>query len=775
MKKLRLVAVAVAACLLLGAPVVAQDFCGPVVVDTAGVLEDIPAIEAAAAVLSRETGAEVRVRVTPDTGSDANLDRHVEVVADATCTAWTSIDGSRRSNLVIFWVTMTRDVGLYYGDQWERPLRAGWPLMLEHMKPHLRAGDFDQAFITAIEETADVITGATAPVVPRPPVVTHTPVPVVVSQPAVPREPVDLAPLFKILGMLVAAAVAGIGFKIYLGHQNAAKREEEELRVAQQGALHNQHLSTEGFETLNRLDAEVVAARTASAAVAAAKIIAAWDVAYHAMSQEGLGIRDRFKAAPDVGLSGLTKGEYVQAGKIHKDLASELQIAIKKFESLLADIVEVQALAVSVPTRFEAEKGKVPAVWQSIATIKSEGYVTSAAEAHFAEAENELQQAQSAMSVKDWQSASEHLDDVAKAFDQAATAATKLPEAFVEVLQKMTATADLLGTFAARQAEAKASYDAMESRYDRESYASVHGNGSEAEIRYKELSEKYATAKAAVANKDVDAAKALLQEISDDWDDVLELLAAVTQLQKRLDGVATAAAAEAAEARRSVGVARDYLAQHPAHATSKHAADLQHAEQLIAEADTLSGAELVSVTRVLELATQADALADEVLALAEDSVATERRQIERANRLRKEIPGRMTEVGSYLRNHRGDLDSGFDNKVRELEQELVRVSRTADTAAFLAKAAAITTALDALYAASRAQVETAEAARRRRREEEERQERRREEEAAAERRRRSAATQASTSSFGSSSRGFGGGSSSFGSSSRGFGGGSSKW
>lgn len=737
--------------------------CGDIVVDTAEVLRDIPAIEAAAAELARETGAEVRVRITSDYAPQANLDRHVEAVADTVCESWTSVDGSRRPNLVIFWVTMDREVGLYYGNQWERPLRAAWPTMLEHMKPHLRASDFDQAFVTAIDEARDVIAGATAPLVTRQP----APAPIVVSSPAVPAQPIDLVPLFKVLGMLVAAAVAGIGFKIYLGHQATARREEEQLRVAQQSAMHNQNLSTEGFETLNRLDAEVVAARETVATLAAAKTLAAWDVAYHEMSQEGLGIRDRFKAAPDARQSGLTKGEYAQAGGIHKELASELQVAIKKFEAVLKSMVEVKALAGSIPNRFEAQKAQVPSVWQSIATIKANGYVTSAAEAFFVDAENILQQAHIAIAAQDWQLADDRLDDAATMFEQATVAATELPESFLTLSNKMQTTAVTLGTFAQHQRDAKAAYSAMESRYDSASFESVHGNGSEAEIRYLELSEKYNTAKAAVVKKDVTAGEALLREVIDDWDDVVVLLLAVTQLRERLDAVSASASIELVEAKRSVGAARDYLAQHRAHATSKHEADLQRAIQLIAEADTWLAINLVPVTKVLELATTADALADEVLSLAEDSVTTERRQIERANRLRQEIPDRLTEVGSYLRNHRGDLDSEFDGRVRDLEQELARVSRTADTAAFLAKAAAITAALDALYAASRQRVEAAETARRRRREEEERQQRQNEE-AAARRRRTASVSRSSTSTFG-------GGSSSFGSSSRGFGGGSSKW
>ena len=737
--------------------------CGDVVVDTANVLQDISAIEAAAAELARETGAEVRVRITSDYAPHANLDRHIEAVADTVCESWTSADGSRRPNLIIFWVTMNREVGLYYGDQWERPLRAAWPTMLEHMKPHLRASDFDQAFVTAIDEARDVIAGATAPLVTRQP----APAPIVVSSPAVPAQPIDLVPLFKVLGMLVAAAVAGIGFKIYLGHQTTARREEEQLRVAQQSVMHNQNLSTEGFETLNRLDAEVVAARETVANLAAAKTLAAWDVAYHEMSQEGLGIRDRFKAAPDARQSGLTKGEYAQAGGIHKEMASELQVAIKKFETVLKSMVEVKALAGSIPNRFEAQKAQVPSVWQSIATIKANGYVTSAAEAFFVDAENILQQAHIAIAAQDWQLADDRLDDAATMFEQATVAATELPESFLTLSNKMQTTAVILGTFAQHQREAKAAYSAMESRYDSASFESVHGNGSEAEIRYLELSEKYTTAKATLVKKDVTAGEALLREVTDDWDDVVVLLLAVTQLRERLDAVAASASIELVEAKRSVGAARDYLAQHRAHATSKHEADLQRAIQLIAEADTLLAINLVPVTKVLELATTADALADEVLSLAEDSVTTERRQIERANRLRQEIPGRLTEVGSYLRNHRGDLDSEFDGRVLDLEQDLARVSGTADTAAFLAKAAAITAALDALYAASRQRVEAAETARRRRREEEERQQRQNEE-AAARRRRTASVSRSSTSTFG-------GGSSSFGSSSRGFGGGSSKW
>ena len=77
---------------LLGTSAQALVPCGQVVVDTADSLKNVSAVEAAAAVLARETGAEVRVRIAPDHAPQSNLDRHVKAIADGVCDAWTNTD-----------------------------------------------------------------------------------------------------------------------------------------------------------------------------------------------------------------------------------------------------------------------------------------------------------------------------------------------------------------------------------------------------------------------------------------------------------------------------------------------------------------------------------------------------------------------------------------------------------------------------------------------------------------------------------------------------------
>lgn len=135
-------------------PAAAQEGCDELVVDETGEL-DVAALEAAADEL-RSAGPEPRIRAILDAGGNIDLWAADEVER---CRSWQNPDGGTRTNLVVIAVSLDRQSGIFFGDQWDDELGEVWTdIRAEEMNPRFQAGDLTGGLVAGAEAVAAAIT-----------------------------------------------------------------------------------------------------------------------------------------------------------------------------------------------------------------------------------------------------------------------------------------------------------------------------------------------------------------------------------------------------------------------------------------------------------------------------------------------------------------------------------------------------------------------------------------------------------------------------------------
>lgn len=758
----------------LATTVWALEPCGEPVVDTAGVLRDIVGVQAAAASLAKATGAEVRVRIAPDHAPSANLDTHVEYLADTVCKSWNNNFGNRRSNLVILYVTTNHQIGLYFGDQWKPELGRSWPKIKESMKPALVDGDYDRAMILGLNRVEDTILKADAPTpntfIPAPPPAAER-----VVERVIEREPVDLKPFAMVL--LVAILLFGFIFglrKVYSVY--ADHRRAEGLRLtAQQKAV--EAFNAVGDLSLKATDAHTKAVAAIVAAEASTTQLSEWKTKAQAFFRKMEDLRVQFNPPADPSREGLTREEYEASQDVFEKLRADYQSVANELAEFADQVAQVIALAGSLPAEYDTVRALVPDVGTKLQKIEMQGFVMTIPEAEFRAGQELIDSARRAIDNKEWKEAEAALTTAREKLTQTVETAEGLPARRKKAQQDLESLRVQVGSFLTLAEHARGAMTDMVSAFTADCYRIVAGNGTEAEHLQVTLTGKLSALEQLLEKQDWDAVQTELVAAAEVWEDIEDLLEAIVHRKEHLDQMVKDVKAEYTEAKDSISAAEGYLAQHPSFATAEHMRVLKDSKQSLSEASKLMKKEPLPVVELFRQLSSVDDAADAVLAGTQDAVKEEAARVERAARLVRDIEGRIGDHRRYFKNHRGDISQAITNALGEVEADFNTLKRERSVAQTITLGAQLEAALDQVDRAAKQAVRKAEAEREEKRREAEAARRRREDDEADERRRSSSYTSSGfgSSSSDSSSSSFGGGSSSFGSGSSSFGGGSSSW
>ena len=136
------------------APAQAASGCDITVVDGAGILGDGTTQVEEASQKLESVGADVRIRTLQSFAPAATLDAYIQS-QETNCASWQSPDGSRKSNLVVFAMSMDeRSVGIFYGSKWNNAFSGSnseTRIYQDFMTPQFQGGDFSQGFVDGIE------------------------------------------------------------------------------------------------------------------------------------------------------------------------------------------------------------------------------------------------------------------------------------------------------------------------------------------------------------------------------------------------------------------------------------------------------------------------------------------------------------------------------------------------------------------------------------------------------------------------------------------------
>lgn len=761
---LKTLATATAFSFFVSAPVFALAPCDQVVVDTAGVLKDIPAIEAAAAKLAALTDADVRVRIEPDYGSFRNLDAHVENIADTVCAEeWSNDVGTRDrySNLIMFWVTMNRQIGIYYGDSWRKELSSRWvSIKDDKIIPSLRDGNFDRAFIRGIEETARVIERAqqpTAPTIVQRETVRET---VRVEQ----REPTDFGPLAQVL-MFLAVVLAG-ALAVWLVivplwkqyDRNRAMRRKAQGVVAlcyEQYRLLNSR--SQWFEQLFGKDKEAKLAPE----WANQSIFTGWRNEYLLLAEKADGVNTAIQM--------LESGPYEQAGTHQEyqvvydqlfEKLKELKEIAEAMQALAEKIQTVEGLANNISEIADKTKATIEAARKIIdeAETGDGQFKVNSERLQLKHADSLFIKATAYTSEKLYNRANETFQEVVAVATKAKASAQGLPALRDSLRVKWEALNTHRQRLLDRVPTTKAAFDSMEAQYAQSSLEAIAGNGAEAEKLLKVVPKMSKAINGLLNDQEWQQAEAALGVADGVLDSISALLDAIMQLGSNLAALVSDTTDECKEAEESIEAATAFLRSNRKYDSPQHQKRLREASRLLSEAKKEASKPKPDYPVAYKLAAEADGIADQVFAVAQQGKTRDEERRRRAERARREALAELDTADRYVKNHRSDVTSRAKRKLAEAQGLVAALEAASEVEMILQLASRLNSQREAAFNLAKKDFRSAESTR------------------AAARRRRSETFSSSTSSYGgsSSSGGFGGGSSGFGGGG-GFGGGSSSW
>lgn len=731
--------------------------CGDVVVDTAGVLKDIPAIEAAAARLSQVSGADVRVRIEPNHGSSRTLDGHVENIADTTCAEWTNDDGSRYSNLIMFWVTMNRQIGVYFGDSWRQELDSAWIKIKDNkIIPSLRDGNFDRAFIRGIEETARVIEQAQQPT-PQPVIVEREPVQIVDQ-----REPTDWRPLGNVL--MVVAGIGGVvllfwfvivpGWRTY--DRNRGMRREALGMVA--SCYH-------AYELLNPRKARLeevlgtLEKRSVTPEWANDSIFKGWHKTFVTIIESANGANTAVQM--------LESGPYEEAGTYedYRVVRDQLNGQLKVLQEMAGQLTRLEEVIHSeqiLASSIDAVAAEARAAYGRCKTVvdktESEGFLVSSERRTLSEADALFERARSFQDEKLYARAQQTYAEAVIVAERAAETAEELPlwrDALRERWQALNTERQKLQQ---RLPTTRAALQSMVAQYARSSYEDIVGNGTEAENRLNQVPDMSKAINALLNEQSWAKAQIALEQAEAVLADAESLLDSIIKLKDNLDSLVGDTRDECEEAERSIAAARAFLATNPKYNSDNHQERLREADELVRQAKAQTVQDLPDYPVAFRAVARADDLADQVLLVAQQGKQRDEERRRRALRERREALAELDTVERYIHNHRSDVRATAKSHLRDAQSTADTLRRTEDTLIILELVKQLNERRNEAHRLAKQNFRKAEDAR-----------------AAARLFSSSSSTfGGSSSSWGSSSSSFGGGSSSFGGGG-GFGGGSSSW
>lgn len=656
----------VASLLFLTSQAFAQAPCEQIVVDTAGVLRDIPAVEAAARELEAH-GAVVRVRVAPDHSPSPNLDQHIDAVRAGVCQSWTGGDGEIRRNMIVLYVTMNRQLGLYFGDQWDSELERSWPSIAgQTMKPLLQAGRLDQALVAALNRITTIAEGDSA--IATAPAVVES-----VTVRAEPREPFDWTPIAWVLALIVFVLALIFGGRRVYGLWEHHNKVEGARRGKQQEAINAFGEARALIESVHKLKDKLTPRLTSEQGEeltkwAGATQLSSWSAKLTAIDSRLASPEGAFNNLTDPHGEGGTVEEYEQVLQATNGILENLR-------ALNTELIELSSQIQTAETNhrdFPALKARVTEVVSgardrisAVKGFKVEGFLTALQEAE----EKGLTSADALFGERHYTEATEKLNALEVVVTTLAQDAEHLPERKRTLLAGVHTVEGTLQSLKALRENTRATFTSIEARFAPRCIGSVIGNGSQAE---KLLAEVHTICRDIIRSADAEdwvSAETALTRAEALVDEAEGLLSAIEELRERLEADHSAATDEVAEADRSIKVAREYLEAHPEDTSAaEHAPKLKEAERLLEKAEQMLAETRPDVVEALKVAMSADEHADDVYEKAVSDYEAAERKRARAAKLARDVESALDEAERYQRNHSSDVGSDAKRRLREARE-----------------------------------------------------------------------------------------------------------
>lgn len=697
----------------------AQGSCDDIVVDEAGVFGagiDQVATEAQKLV---NLGADVRVRSVKTFGSAGNLDNYVDQIQKE-CNSWQATDGGYKNNLVVLIVAVDdRKTGLYYGSQWKRTLEPNWiRIQADKMNPRFRDGDFAGGFAAGLQEIQRLIDLEIHP--PSPVPQQQQPQVVVVVPTTQPREvspPLDLSGLWRVLGWVVAiivlAVVGYFGYQFttaYLTRQAKRRAAQQKARLAKQATASRIAEWSEKFKGVE-LQISVTAVQVAEEEIKPLRN--ALVKAQRLYDKATMRHADLESSAGDPNRPGLTEDEYHNIEGAYNKALVELQEA----EGLLND-VDRQAetlgkLVTDAPKAVAVARTAIGQGKSRVAAVSQRGFKTQD-EVTLTRAKTVLNKAESSLKEKRFQAAQKAAEEAQKLANDAVTSAEDLPKQKTAAEQGIAALAQRIEAVKAKIIAGRETFEEFAAAYAQSCWLPIRGNGTEAENRINWSLRVLETARelASMEKQEWQKAQDQMAEANKWLDEAESFMRSVAALKNNLEAAKRGAPDEIQAAQADIEKATTYIKKYDPDIRESLETDLANVQKGLDDAKAELAKSKPDYLKVVKLAKQANASADQILAEARSEHEAAERLRQRAASALRDAKAAVSRAKEYIEDHPSDVKRTAKNYLGEAQETLRSAERTASLENRIQYAEKAEAAADKAYSRAESDVEEAEEERR---------------------------------------------------------------
>lgn len=698
------------ALLLYAAPARAQN-CETMVVDETGRLGagGIATVEAAGNRLVN-AGADVRVRVIPSAAAFGNLDQYLAGM-QSQCASWRAADGGRKNNLLVVLVSMDRQSGVFFGEQWRSALdgrTAG--IRTNSMNPRFRDGDFAGGISAGLDAAGRLIAAAAAPPSPVQP----APAPVIVNVPEPAGPPADYSGLWSVmgwgLGLLAFGLLAwGVWFLIRAnGKRKAAQQQAQAKRSACSAAILEvdepiQLLEARAGSLTSKVSAEDLGELTnlLNSAKAAAR---------QATGRYG-ELQQSSANNPDVG--GLSVEQYEAIAGEFENVLGLLRTAKTATGNVEEGFKKIQQRIAEAQPKIDALSAEIDKAVAAVEAVSAQGFKTDALEQPLEDAGQKLVDAQAALTAKRYGAIEGICKEGEKIAKKAAADAQGLAarrDASQASIAKLKARIPGMKTLIV---ETRPVFEAITAEYPEGSWQHVRGNGTEAQKRVEAAlkAADEATDACAMTRQEWDVADATVVQANAWLDEASSFMKSISSLKANLDQAKRDAQPEIDAAQADLDKLAAYERAHDDDIRDSIKGEIAACGQLLDKARAELEQDKPDYFRALKFAQQANAAADKLFGEASDAHEAAERQRRRAVSSVRDAEAAISRAAEYIEDHSSDVESAAKGKLKAARATLTEAKATTSLATRIQKAEAAHKEADAAYKKAKSDVSDAEDAR----------------------------------------------------------------
>jgi uncharacterized membrane protein YgcG len=685
------------------------DDCNTMVVDETGRLgSNIDKVERAGKELVN-AGGDVRVRVIPDSREYGNLDRYMEAM-QSRCASWQSGDGGRKNNLVVVVVSMDRQAGIFYGDQYKRALDPRFTsIRTDRMSPRFRDGDIAGGIASGIDAIRDYVVAAEAP-----PPVTGTQAPPIIIQQE-PSKSMDLSGLWIVLKILLALVALGLlwyGISRFLNAR--AKRRAAQLKA--------QTARTACANRINELNEPIslVEARLNKLA----QSVVEEDVAGLRSTLSGLKneanrasalYTDYQQSASNPDRKGLSVLEYEGMAANFNGVLASLDKVRTLREGLDRDVQDALRRVASARSDIDALQQEIYAASVAKVIVQKAGYKTAGVEALLKEATDSKERAETLLSANRALAVESCCKEGTDKAKEAARQANGLPARRAAILEGITDLEDKAMATNALIASGRTAFDAMAATYAESCWTTVTGNGTEAENRVDVANEATTEASSAVAmsQQEWERAEAVLKEGNSALDEASSLMRSITELLANLEAAKRDAPEEIRAAAADLEKAEAYEHDHDDDINNAVKKEILAAQETLDVVKEEMSKDKPDYLVVLKNAKSVNVTADKILETCQSEHEAAERQRRRAVSSVRDAKASVSRAAEYIQDHSSDVESSAEADLRHARTMLADAEASSDLAYKIQRAEAADAKADSALKRAKSDVSDAEDARRR--------------------------------------------------------------